>query len=403
MKTNRGIFNGILAGLLALPLALLLTSGVFALASEKWDAKLEVLNPSEIEASSMLIEPGFSHSPYNLFNNDMSDCWTEGADGNGTGEFLNFFFTDDVVLTQVRVLTGFHKSEKLFWDNGAPTKLRFTCNDYSETFDLTSQAYTFYGEDAWTTLYFQTPIRPRPWGLTMVVDEVREGDTYPDTCISAMEFYGVDLDTSENKYGFETDAETGGGAVPKPSLMQYQVGYLADFACQLYKYHLELDEPVDAEISVDDLTVKDKAFGLYWYLYNQIDYRCFVDDEWPNLVAIDVDDVYDIITELYGSLDIEVWQEFYVTYCMAQNGHIVYVNGTGDFGATGPFYFENYYNDGYEGKNYLTIRGDVYVYSYWAGEYVLDEDKPYRIFFEPSEGNALFGWTFASVRVGNVY
>ena len=91
-------------------------------ASEGWDQTIQI-NPSEIEASSILSEPGFSHSPYNLFNTSKEDCWTEGAPGNGIGENLTFFFTDDVELTSFSILPGFHKSEKLFYENGAPTMM----------------------------------------------------------------------------------------------------------------------------------------------------------------------------------------------------------------------------------------------------------------------------------------
>jgi len=78
--------------------------------------ELEPVNPSE----------GFgNYGGHNLFDDDSTTAWVEGAKGQGMGEYV-IFKTDEYYPESIRINSGYQKSKRLFKMNSRPKTLHMS-------------------------------------------------------------------------------------------------------------------------------------------------------------------------------------------------------------------------------------------------------------------------------------
>ena len=83
-----------------------------------------------VSATSFLTESeALKHPPQQAHDSNMQKVWSEGVEGNGTGEMLSFTFittekdTTDLGVTSCAIATGHQGSNKLFRQNARPKTL----------------------------------------------------------------------------------------------------------------------------------------------------------------------------------------------------------------------------------------------------------------------------------------
>ena len=165
------------------------------------------IRPTKTTASSVLSEPGFSHDTSGLYDYDWSTDWTEGAKGAGYGEELTFTFTPGQSISGFSILPGFRKSEKLFYENAAPTVIRFTSGSFTQTFNLTD-CLSFY-DDAPLGGYwfsFSSPLSTDS-PLTLTILSIREGSRYEDCVLTELHFIGQKPWSMKENYDYEVIPE----------------------------------------------------------------------------------------------------------------------------------------------------------------------------------------------------
>ena len=377
-----------LAGTMAIG-SLGLPTRVHALATQYEDIEVEEVHPIEIEASSILREEGFNHSPYNMFDGDYSTCWTEGAYGIGLGETCDFYFDSSFVITGFSILPGFYKSESLFSQNGAPTEIEFRCGDHGQAFDLSFAAYEYGsgGEEGWVSYDFYDPFPMKEGGLRVTINDVREGWKYEDTCITELRFYGY-------YDGGYHDLETGIGEITEDQVEA--LGYLAYI---IYISDSDWIHPQSKTIELGDVNDEAKMSSLFWYAYTQDDLRFWVDPAYPEWMAADYDDLKQMMEDIFAGEDEIAWDYFEYRHLRAVEGDVAHVA----FGPwsledvnPGMLRFSDYTYDGTYGSA-IQISGNVRVYDE-EGDYYYPATR-FHAYFMRSGAQTLGGWHFAWLEV----
>ena len=146
----------------------------------------------DVFATSTLVEEGYNYDVRKLFDRDNDTCWAEGVAGTGIGEHISFSpLGKSEMFDTLYITTGYRKSEKTFWDNACPTKITVTIGDSSRKIDLTKYANS-YEEYLLQpiSIVFDGTYDSGMVECNVVIDEVREGRKYQDTCITEM-FFGM--------------------------------------------------------------------------------------------------------------------------------------------------------------------------------------------------------------------
>ena len=136
----------------------------------------------QIAASCALREGGTLHGPGNAFDGNWNTAWIEGVSGYGSGEYLVIGFPAGTAIHGLGIAAGYHKSESLFWKNSAPKTLLVGTEDNCYRLNLDPE-YGYYEE-------FNFPSTIISDGAFVVmIENVRAGSTYKDTCISELWFW----------------------------------------------------------------------------------------------------------------------------------------------------------------------------------------------------------------------
>ena len=184
---GRQALSGMLFFLLGLGLGLLYAPSVMALDED--GRGYDEMIPTQITASSTLGEEGFSHDPIQMTDYNWSSDWCEGASGSGVGESLTFTFDPRETIDAFTILPGFWKSEKLFYENAAPTKIRLSCGSFSQTFDL-SECLDYGNATLGGYPFSLSQVVTLEDPLVLTILEVREGSRYEDCSITELHFFG---------------------------------------------------------------------------------------------------------------------------------------------------------------------------------------------------------------------
>ena len=172
------------------------------------------LVPSSITASSEL-EPYYSAlPPYPLYtyygsyidDGDLDTAWNEGVDGSGAGEYLELAFPAGTKLTGGIIYPGFYSTEELFYQNNAPALLEISSGGTAVTVDMGSSAQTW--QAGFTGFDFRLePEIVSDGTVRVTIREIRKGNTYDDTCISELHFYGFPAAGSAAETGKDTQGQ----------------------------------------------------------------------------------------------------------------------------------------------------------------------------------------------------
>ena len=161
--------NAVLAALLAVVLA----PASLALA----------VQPYDMWASSTL--SGGDYDVYNICDGDLSTAWVEGVYGHGCGEYVEFYYPAGTVVYGGTVWPGYWKTESLFYENNNPTRLRFESGGQQRELDLASIGNGYYEGYGGFVFSFDEPL-VSDGTVRVVIETVREGWNYDDTCISEL-------------------------------------------------------------------------------------------------------------------------------------------------------------------------------------------------------------------------
>ena len=140
------------------------------------------VTPLATVASSALDEraKGFDlHDAGNLFDDDFSTAWVEGASGNGPGEYLVFDFDGPTTLTRLCIAAGFDKSEKLYGQNARPEQVTIIADgEVVGTATLADEYGTWQVVDLGGSVTASS--------VALRIDSVYAGSYYSDCAISEL-------------------------------------------------------------------------------------------------------------------------------------------------------------------------------------------------------------------------
>ena len=127
-------------------------------------------------SSYLAASGGYTYSEQNILNNN-GRCWSEGADGDGIGEYVMFWDENVQSLSQCTLINGYNESSASFNNNGRLTKVTFEFSDGKKlTYEIDPNSM------AEQTFYFGEIIRTT--SIKVIITEARSGDKYQDTCLS---------------------------------------------------------------------------------------------------------------------------------------------------------------------------------------------------------------------------
>ena len=101
-------------------------------------AGMDSITPMNADASSTLKGKGEKYAAWRAIDGDQTTGWCEGKKDQGVGEALTLS-GDDVSFTQLQIMAGYWKSEKLFKGNNRPTALTVTVTNHdgqTQRFDV---------------------------------------------------------------------------------------------------------------------------------------------------------------------------------------------------------------------------------------------------------------------------
>ena len=155
---------------------------------EKADDSVSTINIKDLEslgyanvsisASSTLYEKGIDHSASKVLDGYVDTAWVEGGSGYGIGEYLRIGIPKGTVFHGIGIISGYQKSEDLFWKNSAPTSIIVGSGDVFYRIYLNPE-YGYYEE-------FNLGELVSDGSFYVFIDNVRPGSKYMDTCISEL-------------------------------------------------------------------------------------------------------------------------------------------------------------------------------------------------------------------------
>lgn len=137
---------------------------------------------SSMEASSTYTGDRVSHSVYNLTDDNLSTNWTEGVDGQGVGEYIEFTLKKEYLLTEMEIFAGNHDSDNYYEWNSRPKGITLTFSDGS------SQSFVLRDSRTCQTIDLNPQVTADRVRLT--IDSVYPGSKWEDTVISQVSFTG---------------------------------------------------------------------------------------------------------------------------------------------------------------------------------------------------------------------
>lgn len=123
-----------------------------------------------------------SHSVYNLTDDNLSTNWTEGVDGQGVGEYIEFTLKKEYLLTEMEIFAGNHDSDNYYEWNSRPKGITLTFSDGS------SQSFVL--KDSRTCQTFCLDPQVTADRVRLTIDSVYPGSKWEDTVISQVSFTG---------------------------------------------------------------------------------------------------------------------------------------------------------------------------------------------------------------------
>jgi hypothetical protein len=139
------------------------------------------IRPTAAAASSTLDPtPTNNYGVTNLLDGDLTTAWNEGSDGFGIGEWVQFNFAQEVVLSRIEIANGYQKDDDRYFGNPRVQSLKVEySNGTSQLVDLLDDK----------EMQIITPTREPITSVRLVIVSVYPGDEWDDTSLSEVRFY----------------------------------------------------------------------------------------------------------------------------------------------------------------------------------------------------------------------
>jgi hypothetical protein len=172
-----------------------------ALAATPDDATFRPLNAPTARSSSFLKSNWNkfteNYHPAYLLDGDPKTAWVEGVQGTGAGQWVEWDVSPvtDVHRVQIRLRNGYQKSDALLTANAAPKTLRIALLQQDRV--VHSETWTVERAMGWQERILDPASDIAFDRVRLTVEDVVEGRTYADLCISDVEVR-VDSDARYN-------------------------------------------------------------------------------------------------------------------------------------------------------------------------------------------------------------
>lgn len=133
-----------------------------------------------IEASSTYNGDSASHVVRNLTDNKLKTNWTEGVNGNGEGEYIEFTFHMEQPIAGFVISAGNHSSNTYYTKNSRPKTVILTFSDGSVG------EYTLLDRKETQKIYFDEVVNTM--SVRFTIGSVYSGSAWEDTVISELAF-----------------------------------------------------------------------------------------------------------------------------------------------------------------------------------------------------------------------
>jgi hypothetical protein len=137
-------------------------------------------------SSRLAVDEGGAYYAWSAIDGSLTDPWCEGAQGPGSGEWLQLDFSAPLEITEIRLANGYQDGDYLYvLNNRVKTMSIYIDGERMAEWELDDngdwQSYTIAGD-----------VAP---GITadnvrLVIEDAIEGWAYEDTCIAEVEVWG---------------------------------------------------------------------------------------------------------------------------------------------------------------------------------------------------------------------
>lgn len=124
---------------------------------------------------------GLKYSPDMTTDNNSDTAWNEGAEGEGIGEWIDFYSNKKQYVTGINILNGYCKSETLYYENHRPRTIEIRFDNMSVEREL-DDIYNVY-----QNIEFAEPVESR--SVRIIIKDIYRGVEYDDCCISEIGIY----------------------------------------------------------------------------------------------------------------------------------------------------------------------------------------------------------------------
>ncbi|NPV02995.1 MAG: hypothetical protein HPY53_16600 [Brevinematales bacterium] len=149
-------------------------------------------------SSSSTLKPqgSYSYSIRNLFDRDLSTCWSEGVKGPGEGEWIEFELKGNIGITEIWIGAGYLKNPDTYKKNSFPATFKIELfyedadepNSYHGFLEITGDFQDDMYNGVQLLKVFDDTMYPEK--IRMTIETVYPGTKYDDTCISELYFFG---------------------------------------------------------------------------------------------------------------------------------------------------------------------------------------------------------------------
>jgi len=155
----------------------------------------------DTSSASSELKPFKGYKYLAKYSHDLSykTAWVEGVPGYGIGEYLVYHFPpENPRITEIIVVNGYVKSEKLWRENSRVKKLKMYVNDKPFAFlnlvdSRQEQSFKFEPIGNSDRVNWDKLQLLPWWTLKFEILEVYKGDKYDDTAITEIYFDGIDV------------------------------------------------------------------------------------------------------------------------------------------------------------------------------------------------------------------
>lgn len=141
----------------------------------------EVIFDSAV-ASSVIQQEKVSNDPIYAFDDDIQTSWQEGVDGSGIGESIVGYSSGSWKVKYLMFRLGNWKSDKYFYGNNRPARLRIQLGNFSTEIDFPDSYQEF-----WVELNYPCEAEY----LSLTIEGVHAGTSWDDTPITDVRAFGI--------------------------------------------------------------------------------------------------------------------------------------------------------------------------------------------------------------------